>query len=151
MQQTPSTSALTTECKLKLCREFTLKIFHARINEYFSASEELHVHLERLGKAVMVEQGLWDTLVQLSLDLINAYHVKIILLCIVCTDCFISVSCFWISVFAHISLSCKCSKCGRMVIRGQITTCYELKTTKHWLHSTAIDMQRGDQVSWMSS
>ena len=58
MQQTPSTSALTTESKLKLCREFTLKIFHARINEYFSASEELHVHLERLGKAVTVQQGL---------------------------------------------------------------------------------------------
>ena len=50
MQHIPSTSTLTTERKMKLCQEFTLKIFHARINEYFSAAEEMH--LEQLGKAV---------------------------------------------------------------------------------------------------
>ena len=60
MQHLPSTSTLTTESKMKLCQEFTLKIFHARINEYFSAAEE--VHLEQLGKAVKAEQGLRDTL-----------------------------------------------------------------------------------------
>ena len=60
MQHIPSTPTLTTECKMKLCKEFTLKIFHARINEYFSAAEE--INLEQLGKAVKAEQGLRDTL-----------------------------------------------------------------------------------------
>ena len=60
MQHIPNTSTLTTERKMKLCQEFTLKIFHARINEYFSAAKE--IHLEQLGKAVKAEQGLRDTL-----------------------------------------------------------------------------------------
>jgi hypothetical protein len=45
---------------MKLCKEFSLKIFHARINEYFSAAEE--INLEQLEKAVKAEQGLRDTL-----------------------------------------------------------------------------------------
>ena len=57
MQHIPSTPTLTTECKMKLCKEL---IFHARINEYFSAAKE--ISLEQLGKAVKAEQGLRDTL-----------------------------------------------------------------------------------------
>ena len=44
----------------KLCSEFTLKIYHARINKFFSASQE--VHLEESGKVVHAEQGLQDRL-----------------------------------------------------------------------------------------
>ena len=39
-----------------LCNEFTSKLLHARINEYFSAVEE--IELEQSGKAVKAEQGL---------------------------------------------------------------------------------------------
>ena len=40
--------------------EFCMKVFHARVNEYISASEEME--LERTGKAVKVEQCLRDQL-----------------------------------------------------------------------------------------
>ena len=58
------TSTLSTECHKKLCNEFTLKIFHARINEHFSASEE--IELEQSGKVVKAEQGLRDSLKSFS-------------------------------------------------------------------------------------
>ena len=60
MQYIPSTPTLTTEYKMKLCKEFTLKIFHARIE--YSAAEE--INLEQLGKAV--KAGLRNTLKALS-------------------------------------------------------------------------------------
>ena len=41
-------------------KELTAKIFHARINEYMSATEE--IELEQKGKAVRVEQSLRDQL-----------------------------------------------------------------------------------------
>ena len=53
-------SILTSEQKKMLCNEFTSKLFHARINEYFSAAEE--IELEQSGKAVKAEQGLRDSL-----------------------------------------------------------------------------------------
>ena len=34
-------STLTSEQQLMLCNQFTSKIFYARINEYFSAAEEI--------------------------------------------------------------------------------------------------------------
>ena len=49
---TPNQDALYTE--------FCIKVFHARVNEYMSASEELE--LEKEGKAVKVEQCLRDEL-----------------------------------------------------------------------------------------
>ena len=63
-QHIPSTPILSTHCQMQLCQEFTLKIFHARINEYFSAAEE--IQLEQTGKAVKAEQGLRDTLMTFS-------------------------------------------------------------------------------------
>ena len=53
----------STECHKMVCNEFTLKIFHARINEYFSASEE--IELEQSGKVVKAE-GLRDSLKSFS-------------------------------------------------------------------------------------
>ena len=45
-----------------LCSEFTSKLFHARINEYFPAAEEI----EQSGKAVTAEQGSSDNLKMFS-------------------------------------------------------------------------------------
>ncbi len=53
-------SNLTSEQQKTLCIEFTSKLFHARINEYFSAAEE--IELEQSGKAVKAQQGLRDSL-----------------------------------------------------------------------------------------
>ena len=49
-------STLTSEQQNTSCNKLTSKIFHARINEYFSAAEE--IELEQSGKAVKAEQGL---------------------------------------------------------------------------------------------
>lgn len=48
------------ECVLRLYNEFCMKVFHARVNEYMIASEE--IELEKTGKAVKVEQCLRDEL-----------------------------------------------------------------------------------------
>ena len=53
-------STLTSEQQNTSCNKLTSKIFHARINEYFSAAEE--IELEQSGKAVKAEQGLRDSL-----------------------------------------------------------------------------------------
>ena len=48
------------ECVLRLYSEFCIKVFHARVNEYMVASEE--IELEKSGKAVKAEQCLRDEL-----------------------------------------------------------------------------------------
>jgi hypothetical protein len=53
-------SKFTQECLQCVYKELTAKIFHARINEYMSAAEE--IELEQKGKAVKVEQSLRDQL-----------------------------------------------------------------------------------------
>lgn len=44
----------------KVYKEFTLKIFHARVNEYMTATAE--IELEKSGKAVKADQSLRDQL-----------------------------------------------------------------------------------------
>ena len=53
-------SAFTTECKASVLTELVHKVFHARVNEYMNAAEEME--LEREGKAVRADQCLRDTL-----------------------------------------------------------------------------------------
>ena len=57
-EQIPST--FSSECKMRVCTEIMLKIFHARVNEYMSAVEE--IQLEKEGKVVNAEQSLRDSL-----------------------------------------------------------------------------------------
>ena len=61
-EQTPTT--FTTDCKTRVCTELMHKIFHARVNEYMSATQE--VQLEKEGKVVKAEQILKDSLKTLS-------------------------------------------------------------------------------------
>ena len=60
-EHTPTT---TTDCKTRVCTELIQKIFHARVNEYMSAAQE--VQLEKEGKVVKAEQSLRDSLKTLS-------------------------------------------------------------------------------------
>lgn len=53
-------SNLPKESVNKLFNEFCMKVFHARVNEYMVATEE--IELEKAGKAVKVEQCLRDEL-----------------------------------------------------------------------------------------
>ena len=41
-------STFSSECKIRVCTELMLKIFHAQVNEYMSAVEE--IQLEKEGK-----------------------------------------------------------------------------------------------------
>lgn len=61
-EETPTT--FTIDCKTRVCTELTCKIFHARVNEYMSATQE--VQLEKEGKVVKAEQSLRDSLKTLS-------------------------------------------------------------------------------------
>ena len=61
-EHTPTT--FTTDCKTRVCTELIQKIFHARVNEYMSAAQE--VQLEKEGKVVKAEQSLRDSLKTLS-------------------------------------------------------------------------------------
>lgn len=61
-EETPTT--FTIDCKIRVCTELTCKIFHARVNEYMSATQE--VQLEKEGKVVKAEQSLRDSLKTLS-------------------------------------------------------------------------------------
>lgn len=60
MFQACTSVSVYPECGQRLYKEFCMKIFHARVNEYMVASEE--IELERAGKAVKVEQCLRDEL-----------------------------------------------------------------------------------------
>ena len=51
---------ISKESEKKLFNEFSMKVFHARVNEYMIATEE--IELEKAGKAVKVEQCLRDEL-----------------------------------------------------------------------------------------
>ena len=51
-EHTPTT--FTTDCKTCVCTQLIQKIFHARVNEYMSAAQE--VQLEKEGKVVKIEQ-----------------------------------------------------------------------------------------------
>ena len=51
---------VSKENEEKLFHEFSMKVFHARVNEYMIATEE--IELEKAGKAVKVEQCLRDEL-----------------------------------------------------------------------------------------
>ena len=37
-----------TDCKIRVCTELIHKIFHARVNEYMSATEEVQLEKEKL-------------------------------------------------------------------------------------------------------
>ena len=52
-------SDFSSECKASVLRELTHKVFHARVNEYMTATEE--IELERESKAVKADQSLRDT------------------------------------------------------------------------------------------
>ena len=62
-EQIPST--FSSKCKVRVCTELMLKIFHAQVNEYMSAVEE--IQLEKEGKVVNAEQSLRDSLKPLIL------------------------------------------------------------------------------------
>ena len=53
-------SNLSKESENRLFNEFSMKVFHARVNEYMVATEE--IEMEKTGKAVKVEQCLRDEL-----------------------------------------------------------------------------------------
>ena len=53
-------SNLPKKSENKLFSEFCMKVFHARVNEYMVASEE--IKLEKAGNAVKAEQCLRDEL-----------------------------------------------------------------------------------------
>ena len=53
-------SNIPQPCLQTVCKELTRKIFHARVNEYMAATEE--IELEQKGKAVKAEQCLRDQL-----------------------------------------------------------------------------------------
>ena len=53
-------SDVSSECKASVLTELAHKVFHARVNEYMIAAEE--IELEREGKAVKADQSLRDTL-----------------------------------------------------------------------------------------
>ena len=57
-------SHITSTCKTSLCLELTLKVFHARVNEYMATTEEVQLELE--GKIVMAEQSLRGQLKTMS-------------------------------------------------------------------------------------
>ena len=50
------------KCVLRLCSEFCMKVFHARVNEYYYMIASEEIELEKTGKAVNVEQCLRDEL-----------------------------------------------------------------------------------------
>ena len=52
-------SHISSTCKTSLCSELTLKVFHARVNEYMVATEEVQLELE--GKVVKADQSLRDS------------------------------------------------------------------------------------------
>ena len=53
-------SNFSSECKASVLRELTHKVFHARVNEYMTATKE--IELEHEWKAVKSDQSLRDTL-----------------------------------------------------------------------------------------
>ena len=55
-----TSSDFSTECKGSVLTELVHKVFHARVNEYTNAAEE--IELEREGEAVKADQCLRDTL-----------------------------------------------------------------------------------------
>ena len=53
-------TCLSKDSEIRLFNEFSMKVFHAKVNEYMVATEE--IEMKKTGKAVKVEQCLRDEL-----------------------------------------------------------------------------------------